>query len=84
VAYSYWAADTRARAGLGSRACASWLGSPAAREPARAYLSHNELEPARRAEAFFPTLLGKPSKIYVFKTKVFVVVLKYSKLRSKS
>jgi hypothetical protein len=70
-AYSYWAADTRACAELGSRACASWLGSvreffelaklgqlgsPAAREPARAYPSHNELELARRARAFFPAL----------------------------
>jgi hypothetical protein len=55
----------------GSRARASWLGSArdfyelvkparlgslAAREPARACPSLNELEPARRARAFFPAL----------------------------
>jgi hypothetical protein len=73
-AYSYWAAPllpAGARRGLGSRACASWLGSardffelakparlssPAAREPARACPSRNELEPARRTRAFFLAL----------------------------
>jgi hypothetical protein len=32
------------------------LGSPVAREPARACTSRNELEPAHRARAFFPAL----------------------------
>jgi hypothetical protein len=70
-AYSYWAAPllpAGARRGLGSRACASWLGSardffelaklarlgsPVAREPAQSCPSRNELDLARRARVFF-------------------------------